>query len=424
MLVQTMKNKPLFYSLAGLVAFALLAGQACGRKVTTREKESRIPVERPTETSSTADLVTVFMCGDVMTGRGIDQVLPRPSSPRIHEPYVQSAREYVKLAEEAHGPIQKPVDFAYIWGDALEELERVKPDVRVINLETSVTTSDDYWKDKGIHYRMHPQNAPCLTAARIDCCALANNHVLDWGYAGLTETLQTLRNAQIHTAGAGQDLQEAEAPAVIQVEGRGRVLIFSYGSPTSGIPSSWSASGDRPGVSLLDDLTDQAVQRVKQNIEAVERQGDIVVVSIHWGSNWGYEVPPEEMAFAHKLIDRAGVDVVHGHSSHHVKGIEVYQDRLVLYGCGDFVNDYEGIGGYEWFRGDLALMYFASMDLSTGKLVRLQMTPMQTKHLRANRASRSDAIWLSDVLNREGQELGTWVELNRDDTLTLRWQGG
>jgi poly-gamma-glutamate synthesis protein (capsule biosynthesis protein) len=232
-----------------------------------------------------------------------------------------------------------------------------------------------------------------------------------------------LRKADIRTAGAGQDLREAETPAVVHVGGKGRVLVFSYGSPTSGIPPSWSASEDRPGVSLLDDLTDQSVQRVKRNIEAVERKGDIVVVSIHWGSNWGYDIPPEEIAFAHKLIDEAGVDVVHGHSSHHVKGIEVYKDRLVLYGCGDLLNDYEGIRGYEQFRGDLALMYFVSMDPATGKLVRLQMTPMQTQRLKANRASRPDAMWLSDVLNREGKKLGTWVELNHDDTLTLRWEG-
>jgi poly-gamma-glutamate capsule biosynthesis protein CapA/YwtB (metallophosphatase superfamily) len=343
------KHRPLLYGLAGLVTSALLAGPACGSQV-PREQASRTPVERPTKLPSSADLVTIFMCGDVMTGRGIDQVLPHPGDPRIHEPVVQDARDYVALAEKAHGPIDKPVEFAYIWGDALEELERVQPDVRIVNLETSVTTSDNYWPGKGIHYRMSPPNVPCLTAARIDCCALANNHVLDWGYAGLTETLEALRGAGILTAGAGQNLAEAEAPAVIDVEGRGRVLVYSYGMPTSGIPASWGAAKERAGVGLLADLSDRAVQRVVQSVEAARRPGDVVVVSVHWGSNWGYEIPPEQVTFAHALIDVAGVDVVHGHSSHHVKGIEVYKDRLVLYGCGDFLNDYEGIRGYEQFR--------------------------------------------------------------------------
>jgi poly-gamma-glutamate synthesis protein (capsule biosynthesis protein) len=114
-----------------------------------------------------------------MIGRGIDQVLPHPSDPRLYEPVLQTALGYVALAVATHGPIPAPVDFAYIWGDALDAFTRMAPDVRIINLETAVTTSDTYWPDKGIHYRMHPANIPCLTAAQIDCVILSNNHTLD-----------------------------------------------------------------------------------------------------------------------------------------------------------------------------------------------------------------------------------------------------
>jgi poly-gamma-glutamate capsule biosynthesis protein CapA/YwtB (metallophosphatase superfamily) len=356
-----------------------------------------------------------------MIGRGIDQVLPHPSDPLIHEPFMQSAQGYVDLAEQASGPIPQPVDFAYIWGNALEEWERVKPDARLINLETSVTTSNDYWPGKGIHYRMHPQNIPSLAAAKIDLCSLANNHALDWGYAGLAETLETLHKANIHTAGAGQDLQQAETPAMLEAEGKGRVIMFSYGLATSGIPISWAASADRPGVNLLADLSDQTIRHIKAKVEEVEQPGDVVVASIHWGSNWGYDIPSEQSVFAHKLIDEAGVDVIHGHSSHHVKGIEVYQGKPIVYGAGDFLNDYEGIGGYEHSRPDLVLMYFVSVDPATGKLIHLQMTPMQIMHFKVNRASSADALWLTDLLNREGEQFGTQVEINPDSTLTLRW---
>jgi poly-gamma-glutamate synthesis protein (capsule biosynthesis protein) len=122
------------------------------------------------------------------------------------------------------------------------------------------------------------------------------------------------------------------------------------------------------------------------------------------------------------LVDEAGVDIVHGHSSHHAKGIEVYQDRLILYGCGDFLNDYEGIEGHEYFRGDLGLMYFASTDPATGRFVGLQMTPMRIKHFKVNKASRDEARWLADVLNREGKRLGTTVTLNENNILTLQWK--
>src|SRR3990172_2580372 len=114
-----------------------------------------------------ASLLTLFLCGDVMTGRGVDQVLPHPGSARIHEPDARSAETYVRLAESANGPIPRPVDFSYIWGDALEELAHARPSARIVNLETSVTRSDDYWRGKGIHYRMHPDHVPCLTAAHI-----------------------------------------------------------------------------------------------------------------------------------------------------------------------------------------------------------------------------------------------------------------
>jgi poly-gamma-glutamate capsule biosynthesis protein CapA/YwtB (metallophosphatase superfamily) len=363
--------------------------------------------------------VTLFLAGDVMTGRGIDQVLPHPSDPHLHESYVKTALDYVALAERAHGPIPRPVDFSYIWGDALQELRRVAPHVRIVNLETSVTKSDDYWRGKGINYRMHPANASCLAAASIDCCALANNHILDWGYAGLKETVRTLQKIHVRTAGAAANLEKAEAPAILALSAQRRVLVFGLGSVTSGIPHDWAAATGRPGVNLLTDFSGATVSRIAAKVSAIKREGDIAVASIHWGNNWGYEIPGQERAFAHGLIDKAGIDVIHGHSSHHPKGIEVYRDKPIIYGCGDFVNDYEGIGGYEDFRSDLVLMYFVTLDPSAGTLVHFEMTPLQIKRLRLNRASKDDAAWLRDMLIREGKALGTHVRLTADNMLTL-----
>jgi poly-gamma-glutamate synthesis protein (capsule biosynthesis protein) len=379
--------------------------------------EERADMEPPDETA----VMTLFLCGDVMTGRGIDQVLPHPSDPRLHEGYMRSARGYVDLAERANGPITRPVAFSYVWGDTLRELERADPDVRIGNLETAVTTSDDHWPRKGINYRMHPKNAPCLSAAGIDCYVLANNHVLDWGYDGLTETLATLQKADLKTAGAGSDATEAGAPAIMEIAGKGRVLVYSLGSTTSGIPASWAAGTDRPGVDLLADLSPQEVQRIARMVAIVKRPGDVVVGSIHWGSNWGYDIPREQTAFAHALIDEAGVDVIHGHSSHHPRPIEVHHGKLILYGCGDFLNDYEGIAGYEAYRDDLGLMYFATVRPSDGRLVGLRMVPTKIRHFRVNLASPRDGRWLADVLSRKGKRHGTRVEVGDDGRLTLRW---
>ena len=363
--------------------------------------------------------IKIFLGGDVMTGRGIDQILPHPSEPFIPEFYLNDAREYVKLAEQANGSIPAPVSFSYIWGDALEEWERKAPDVKLINLETSITTSNDYWQGKGINYRMNPDNIPCLTAAKIDCCSLANNHVLDWGYSGLAETITTLKSAQIKTAGAGLNQQSAKTPAIIEVKGKGRAIVFSFGVTTSGIPVSWAADQDKPGVNLLPDLSRQTVQDIHKQVEQVKQTGDVVVASIHWGGNWGYEIPLEQIEFAHQLIDHAGIDLIHGHSSHHVQGIEIYRDRLIIYGCGDLINDYEGISGYEAFRDDLGFMYFATLNSSTGKLVNLAMIPTQIKLFRLQVASNVDLLWLKALLNREGSRFGTEVQWDHNKTLTL-----
>lgn len=370
-----------------------------------------------------SDPITLFLCGDVMPGRGIDQVLPYPCDPRIYEPCVRDARDYVELAERAHGPIPKPVDFSYIWGDALAELEHRAPDVRIINLETAVTRNNDYWRSKGINYRMSPQNLPCLTAAGIDACALANNHVMDWGYAGLGETLKALGDMKIKAAGAGRNAAQAAAPTLLETRGAGRVIMFSFGSENSGIPSRWAASEDKSGINLLRELSDRTVRRIKEDVERVKRAGDIAVASIHWGSNWGYAIDPEESEFARRLIDQAGIDVIHGHSSHHPRGIEVYREKPILYGCGDFLDDYEGISGYEEFRSDLVLMYFVSMERRAGKLSDLKMVPMQIKRFRLHRVSEEDARWLGDRMNRECARLETRVELSVDNVLTLKWGG-
>jgi poly-gamma-glutamate capsule biosynthesis protein CapA/YwtB (metallophosphatase superfamily) len=129
--------------------------------------------------SENSKRITLFLCGDVMLGRGVDQILPYPSHSCLYEPSIRSAADYVKLAEKVNGVLPRTVDFSYVWGNALRELERVSPDVRIINLETSLTTSED-WYLKGINYRMHPKNIPCIIGVKIDCCVLANNHVLDW----------------------------------------------------------------------------------------------------------------------------------------------------------------------------------------------------------------------------------------------------
>ena len=357
----------------------------------------------------------LFLCGDVMTGRGIDQLLPKPSRPNLYEGYVTDARDYVRLAERISGPIARPVSPAYVWGEALAEIDRFDPRLRIVNLETAVTTSDAAWPGKGINYRMHPANVSCLTAAGVDGCVLANNHVLDWGREGLAETLQALQAAGLATAGAGADEAQATAPAIFDVPG-GRLLLFAAATESSGVPRDWRAGAGRSGVCLLDDLDLHSAARLAARIDAVRRPGDTVLVSLHWGGNWGYPIGRAERAFAHALVD-AGVDLVHGHSSHHARALESHRDRLILYGCGDFINDYEGIGGHEAFRGDIAVAYFVT--LVDGALAELALMPFRSRRLRLEGAAAADARWLLETMNRECRPFGVRLTLADDGSLRL-----
>jgi len=365
-----------------------------------------------------SDLVKVLMGGDVMLGRGVDQILSHPGEPELREPYVRDAREYVRLAERVNGLIARPVDWQWPWGEVLEILDEAAVDVRLINLETAITADGQFADPKPVCYRMHPDNLPALTAFRPDVCALANNHILDFGYQGLTDTVEALTQPGIQGPGAGADLYTARRPAAVTVHDEHRVLVGSVAMTSAGVPKSWAADSDRPGVWLIRDLSRHVADDVAAGVLAHKRNGDIAIVSLHWGSNWGYVISPDEIGFAHRLID-GGVDVVHGHSSHHPRPIEIYRGKPILYGCGDVIDDYEGIGGHEKFRAQLRLLYLTSTDPASGELVSLQMIPLRVRRMRLERASQADAEWLRKTLERTSREFGIHVAAGSNDLLEV-----
>lgn len=352
---------------------------------------------------SRSDGTTIMLTGDVMLGRGVDQILSHSVDPVLYEGYVRSAEGYVELAERESGAIPRNVPPEYVWGDLPAILEEYEPAARIINLETSVTTASEPWPGKGIHYRMHPGNIGVLDAAGIDVAVLANNHVLDWGRDGLRETLRSLRDSGVTVVGAGLDDDSAFEPAVVEGS-EGRVVVFAAAHGSSGVPRSWAAREGRAGVHLLPDLSADTAGELARRIVDRTVEGDRVILSIHWGGNWGYAVPEKQRRFARTLVEEGGVDVVHGHSSHHPKGLEIVRDRLVLYGAGDLLNDYEGIGGHEEYRTELALVYLPRLD-GSGRLLSMILIPVRIERFRLSRATTEEAGWLRDLLERESEGL-------------------
>ena len=223
----------------------------------------------------------LFLGGDTMIGRGVDQILPSPAHPAIAEESVEDAREYVRLAEDRLGePIARPAGLRAIWGDLLEVLDRAAPDARIVNLETSVTRRGKPWPGKAVCYRVSPENAACLRALRVDVCSLANNHVLDFGPEGLADTVAALAGLGIPAIGAGVDRESAQRPARVVLADGSAIAVIAVGTGDCGIPGSWGARVNRPGVDLVDGPSEE--KALLARVRACAATGDRVVVSIHW----------------------------------------------------------------------------------------------------------------------------------------------
>lgn len=368
------------------------------------------------------DTVRLMLAGDVMLGRGLDQVMPDPLPPRLYEPWVHDAREYVRLAERAHGPIPAPVELDYPWGEALRVMDRMAPELRIVNLETAITAGGAPWPGKGIHYRMNPLHAGSLSAARIDACCLANNHVLDWGVDGLDSTLAALRGEGIAVAGAGADERRARSPMPLALHHPGRrVLLSAWATPDSGVMAGWAATRETPGIAVLRSLDAAAAQHVLSSVQAQRRHGDLVVVSLHWGGNWVDEVPAAHRVFARRLIDIGAADLVHGHSSHHPLPMEVHAGKLILYGCGDLINDYEGIDPPGRLRPDVGCLYAATLSAADGSLLALEIVPLQLRRFRLERPDPLVRQELHRMLDAGCRRLGTRLEADPGGSWQLAW---
>ena len=342
-----------------------------------------------------SSVIKILLCGDVMLGRGIDQILPFPNNPRIHEPFVKDARHYIRFAEEISGKINYPVSFDYVWGDALTEFEKENINLRIINLETSITSNEEF-EPKGINYKLNPKNIEVLKTFKVDIVCLANNHILDYKEKGLLDTLETLEKVNILYCGAGKDINEAKKPAIKDFLDY-RVLVFNYAHISSGTPINWKAENNKPGINLIIDFKKE-FKSIENNIKSFKSDKDFVIFSIHTGPNWGYEINFEEQEFFHKLIDKELVDLIFAHSSHHFKGLEIYKNKLIFYGAGDFINDYEGIGGYEWFRPNLVLGYIVEVNLDRHSINNLIIKPFKIRKLSLNYCNEKEINWIFEKL--------------------------
>jgi poly-gamma-glutamate capsule biosynthesis protein CapA/YwtB (metallophosphatase superfamily) len=284
----------------------------------------------------------------------------------------------------------------YPWGNTIPILQSA--DWRLCNLECVISDRGEPWSayPKAFHFRSAAKNIASLNTAGINAVSIANNHVLDYGFEAMFEMVEILDHAGIIHSGAGANAEESSklATAVVQGQKIG-LLAFTDNEPE------WEAHAQAPGVFYVPtDLRDSRAKYLLSRIQEYKKVSGFLIVSAHWGSNWGYEPPGEHFAFAHAMVD-AGADLIFGHSSHVFRGIELYKDRVILYGAGNFVDDY-AVDKIE--RNDQSFIFLMELQDTLVRKIRLYPTLIRRCH-----ALRADGIYariITDKMNSLCAALG------------------
>ncbi len=210
-----------------------------------------------------------------------------------------------------------------------------KGDVIFANLENPFTDKEKPVYGK-IAFRSRPEAFEAVRFGGFNLLNIANNHIMDQYEQGLFDTIALLEKEKIAFAGAGRNLDEARKPAIIEKNGL-KIGMLSYtdmaydvfaGNP----PMSFAATAEKAGVAPRE------FEYIKEDIEKLRDKVDLLIVSLHWGVEYVYEVLPEQVDFAHRVID-LGADIIIGHHPHRMKGIEIYKGKPIIYSLGNLISD-------------------------------------------------------------------------------------
>ncbi len=284
----------------------------------------------------------------------------------------------------------------YPWGDVLPALRSA--DALVLNLECVISDLGEPWPGKTFVFRSDRKNVEVLERARVTAVSLANNHALDMGDKALADCLAILSERGILAAGAGTSLELARKPAVFRVTGGAVAALVAF---TDNEPD-WEAGEKTPGLSHSPvDPADVRFQVLLDIVRAAAEHVDLVIVSTHWGPNWGDE-PPASHVRAARLLVNAGADVVFGHSAHVFRGVELYRGSPVLYSCGDFVDDY-AVDEVE--RNDWSFVF--ALEFDGTQFRRLLLIPTIIRNLQARLAGGYERAEIMDRMQTLCSRLGT-----------------
>lgn len=284
----------------------------------------------------------------------------------------------------------------YPWCDTLPIFKSAN--IRICNLECVVADGGSPWTKtpKVFHFRSDAKNVDVLKAAGIDLVSLANNHTLDFGHEAMFEMLEHLDREKIGHTGAGRNFQGAVKPAILRARLVIGLLAFTDNEPA------WEAMPDRAGVFYVPvDINDARAKKLFEIVSQTKKKSDLLVVSAHWGPNWGYRPQPPHIPFAHALIE-AGADIIFGHSCHVFQGIEIYQGKPILYSCGDFIDDY-AVDPVE--RNDQSFIF--SVEIDNNKVQSLKLYPTVIRDFQARLADQQETAAIVAKMQKLCGEMGT-----------------
>ena len=230
------------------------------------------------------------------------------------------------------------------------------------NLEGPLTDRGVPEQDKQFVFRSPPAKvSSALKEAGFNVVSLANNHTLDYGAEGLTQTIEALDAVGIQHAGAGDDLMAARLPVMMEI-GDQRVAILAYSMT---LPENFYAGKNKPGTAFGHEV------QVRDDVLAARAQADIVLVSFHWGQEGKTDLRDYQTRLGHLAID-AGASAVIGHHPHILQGIEHYKDGIILYSLGNFT-----FGSYSMRSARSAV---AKLHFRNGRLEKLLMFPINVNN--------------------------------------------
>ena len=201
-------------------------------------------------------------------------------------------------------------------------------DLTMVNFESAVTSRGSA-QPKQFHFRTVPTAFDAVRAAGIDVVTFANNHVLDYGPVGLSDTLAAVQAARFPYVGIGASAAAAWAPYVTTIKGV-RIAVVGV-SQVAELASSWVATPSRGGEANAIDL-----RRTLAAVRSARRLASVVIVFMHWGTE-GQACPDQaQLYLAHRLA-AAGASIIVGAHAHMLQGSGWLGHTFVAYGLGNFL---------------------------------------------------------------------------------------